>query len=281
MVEPYAGGVTPAPPPLEVLRSFGVEDQTLERCPGGRGLAWRAGDVVLKPVDHHDESEWVADLSDRLVEDGFRISRPVPSRRGGWVSSGWVGWSFLEGRHDSSPPRWREVVEVCHRFHAAIRHVPEPAFLQERTDAWSVGDHVAWGEREPEVVHDESRPLVDRMVGGVEPVELTSQMIHGDLSGNLLFAPGVAPAVIDLAPYHRPAEWALAVVAVDAIAYWSADATIVDLLHDVDDLPQLMRRAAIYRLITTDRLVDHRVDLVLEAELACFEPVVELVESLG
>ena len=36
------------------------------------------------------------------------------------------------------------------------------------------------------------------------PIVTTSQLIHGDLTENILFAEGLSPAVIDFSPYWRP-----------------------------------------------------------------------------
>ena len=52
----------------------------------------------------------------------------------------------------------------------------------------------------------------------LRPVHAVNQVIHGDLSGNVLTgnvltAPGRVPAVIDFSPYWRPAAYADAIVA--------------------------------------------------------------------
>src|SRR5690348_13460144 len=75
-------------------------------------------------------------------------------------------------------------------------------------------------------------------------------LIHGDLGGNVLFAPGQPPAVIDFSPYWRPAGLALAVAAVDALTWSGADPAILDQLADQPDLDQLLARAHVGRLVT-------------------------------
>ena len=44
-------------------------------------------------------------------------------------------------------------------------------------------------------------------------VRTASQVVHGDLFGNVLFAGDAPPAVIDITPYWRPAGWAVGVIA--------------------------------------------------------------------
>jgi hypothetical protein len=41
-----------------VLAGYGARDEP-RLLPGGQGRTWRAGDVVLKPVDDPDEHAWV------------------------------------------------------------------------------------------------------------------------------------------------------------------------------------------------------------------------------
>lgn len=57
----------PAPPGLDVLRAFGVADRPVERLGGGRGLTWRAGDVVLRPSGDPLEARWRSATMARLV----------------------------------------------------------------------------------------------------------------------------------------------------------------------------------------------------------------------
>ena len=60
-----------------------------------------------------------------------------------------------------------------------------------------------WGELDardiPVVKHLPALLAAVRPVSGVAP-----QLIHGDLTGNVLFGDGLAPAIIDLSPYWRP-----------------------------------------------------------------------------
>jgi hypothetical protein len=49
-----------------------------------------------------------------------------------------------------------------------------------------------------------------------------AQLVHADLGGNVLFAPGLAPAIIDFSPYWRPPGYAEAVAAVDAFLWFGA-----------------------------------------------------------
>lgn len=78
-------------------------------------------------------------------------------------------------------------------------------------------------------------------------------MIHGDVGGNVLRAPGLPDAVIDWPPYHRPAGFSLAVAAGDAVCWEGAPEALLDVWSDVPDWDQLLLRAVIYRIATRGR----------------------------
>ena len=75
------------------------------------------------------------------------------------------------------------------------------------------------------------------------------QLIHGDLSGNVLFHPGLAPGIIDLSPYWHSPLFATAILAVDAIVWEGADHGVLDILHGHPDGTQHLIRAAIFRVV--------------------------------
>ena len=93
--------------------------------------------------------------------------------------------------------------------------------------------------------------------------------MHGDAAGNTLLHERLPPAVIDLSLYARPVEWAVAVLAVDAIAFEGAP---LDLLATIGDDPafiELVARALLFRM-TTDVLRGGAPD-------AAYAPVVSAV----
>jgi prepilin-type processing-associated H-X9-DG protein len=118
---------------------------------------------------------------------------------------------------------------------------------------------VAWGERDPgSVLADAPGPLdgqLRSLLPALRPVRLPRQLIHGDLGGNVLFADGEPPAVIDFSPYWRPAGLALAVAAVDALMWSGADPAILGQLaaqagYRPAGFSRLLARALVYRLVT-------------------------------
>jgi uncharacterized protein (TIGR02569 family) len=72
--------------------------------------------------------------------------------------------------------------------------------------------------------------------------------VHGDLFGTVIFNGQDAPVVADFVPYWRPAEWAAAVVVVDAVAWGGADDGIVRRWVHLPEWPQALLHALLFRL---------------------------------
>jgi uncharacterized protein (TIGR02569 family) len=239
------------PPPPSVLAAFGARGEPTP-IEGGQGTSWRAGDLVLKPVDAAEEVlEWHAALLEDLVLDDVRVARPRRTRDGALLHDGWSAAEHMEGAHE--PGRWQEVIAAGRRLHRGLAGVGRPAIQERRTDPWAVADRVAWGEHPADLyAHVEH---VGELAAARRRVSGAGQLVHGDLTGNVLFADGLSPAVIDLSLYWRPPAFASAVVVVDALVWHGADEGLVDALaEDVDDadVGQFLIRALIFRLVAEE-----------------------------
>ena len=238
----------PSAPPDGVLAAFGCDVAPM-RLAGGQGGTWRSGEVILKPTDNPDEIAWLAGLPAQVEQAGFRIARCMPAASGAWVVGGWFAQAAIAGDHAKG--RWREVLAACDAFHAAAAHLPRPAFLDARTDSWAVADRVAWQEA-PLAPYPAVAPALSRLSAALTPVDLPSQVIHGDFGGNVLFAAGLAPGVIDIAPYWRPAGFAAAVVVVDAIVWEGAGPDLLDAVAGIPQIGQLLLCAEFRRIMELD-----------------------------
>jgi hypothetical protein len=138
---------------------------------------------------------------------------------------------------------------------------------------------VAWGERDPEPALGPAAGSiagqVRRLLAALRPVNLPDQLVHADLSGNVLFSGGEPPAFIDFSPLHRPAALPLAVVAVDALQWQQARPEALDYLADEPEFDQLLARALIYRLVTDVILRTGTPGVELAGQAG--QPVTELV----
>ena len=86
-----------------------------------------------------------------------------------------------------------------------------------------------------------------------EPLVLEEQVIHGDITGNMLSVPGGSLAVIDFSPYWRPAAFAEAVLVIDAMMWEDASWQIVQSAGSGANFRQLLVCAAMRRLAEVDR----------------------------
>jgi uncharacterized protein (TIGR02569 family) len=235
-------------PPDHVLSAFNAAGDELDRLTGGRGRIWRAGNTVIKAVDEPVEASWLASVLEHRPGPGVRIARPIRSTDGRWVVSGWTAHRYVAGR---TAPRFDEIRVAGLALHKAMADVPEPRFLRERNDLASWADRLAWGEvldTEERLGHGHGATVYRELAALRRPVVSPSQVAHGDLFGTVLFAGDADPAVVDVTPFWRPAGWAVAVLAIDAIAHGDAPIEVVGDWADGADWPQLVRRAALFRL---------------------------------
>jgi uncharacterized protein (TIGR02569 family) len=232
-----------------VLRAFGAAGRPLP-LGGGQGTSWHVGDLVLKPADLAEEQlAWQAAVLTSVRPNGFRVAPPVTADHGGFLVDGWSAWQYVEGVPPSA--RWPEIIAVGERFHAAVAHIPRPEFLDRRDDPWAIGDRVAWDELPAESYANVKH--VARLASLRRPLDEPMQLVHGDLTGNVLFSERVAPAIIDLSPYWRPPAFASAVVVADALSWEGADERILASVSHVPCFEQFFIRALLYRVVT-DRL---------------------------
>jgi uncharacterized protein (TIGR02569 family) len=238
--------------------------------PGGTGSSWRVGDAVLKPLDlAADELAWRAETYERIRCDGFRVAAPLRAAGGALVVDGWTAAHAVPGRHETG--RWADIIAAGERFDAALAGVPRPGFIDRRTNPWAVADRVAWGET-PADAYLDTRHL-PRLIAALRPVRAPSQLVHGDLTGNVLFHPVLPPAIIDFSPYWRPAGYAAAIVVGDALTWEGADERLLDAVAHIEGFAQLLLRAVIFRVVT-DRILrgaghDDEDRFTVPAELAC------------
>lgn len=232
-------------PPREVLEEFGVVGPAL-RLPGGRGAAWRADDLVLKPLDVlPTEIDWLRRKAPEVRAD-LRLSLPRPSRTGRLVVDGWTAFPVLPGGHVAG--RWAQIADLAWRVAEAFDGVERPGFLDERTHAWARADRLAWGEGAVEVPDD--GPHLPALLAARQSVAEPSTIVHGDLTGNVLFADGLPPAVIDLTLYWRPVRYSVAIVAVDAVCFEGAPLSLLETIDPAEGFAQHLVRALVFRIAT-------------------------------
>ncbi len=194
---------------------------------------------------------------------------------GAWVVEGWGAVSVLPGATASEGVAdWRRVVAAARALHAATASLVRPALLDQRTDPWAVADRAAWDEGPASVAPGRDELVARLRAALAAPASLgPAQLVHGDLTDNVLLAPGEPPGIIDVSPYWRPASYAEGIVVADALCWHGATA---HLPRELGVPIAAVARGLLFRLLTrtdehlphdADRLQDevHRYTTVLDA----------------
>ncbi len=211
----------------------------------GVGPLWRCDEIALRPVTSPAEASWVAQTLGELHVPDLRIGRPLRSSDGRWVVGGWVAFRHIEGRPE---PRYDDVVSASLRLHKATADLRTPRFLSARADVFAMADRAAAGTEEAPLDPALGGRLFDVLSGSRKPLGLRAQVVHGDLFGNVLFVGDAAPGIIDFTAFYRPAEWAAAVVVVDALAWGGADDGLLRRWSHLPEWPQALLHALLFRL---------------------------------
>jgi hypothetical protein len=153
---------------------------------------------------------------------------------------------------------------LCRSFHRDIAELGavKPPFLDDQTSRFHLADRVTWGELDLYSIEKLNVDVLARIKDDLQRIErlrrplsqtsYTSQIIHGDMTGNILFSstPGVTPGIIDITPYWRPAVYAEAIIVADALFLHGKGRELIE-EYGVDKFRlQLLVRALYWRCVT-------------------------------
>jgi len=195
--------------------------------------------------------EWEERVLVTVDQDAFRIQLPRRTLDERLVVDGWFARDYLEGAHE--PGHWSEIIGAGDALHAALAALPERLVHPlpvARTDPWAVADRIAW-EEEPLPPNGAAGDRALReLIAARRPIRLPAHVVHGDLTGNVLFAGGLVPAIIDFSPYRRPPAYAIGVIVADAVVWHGADLDLLNAEAWRPSFGQCVVRALIFRHLT-------------------------------
>jgi len=234
-------------PNQDILEAFGVfGEPALLR--GGQDTCYRVENIVLKPTNNNLEASWIADINSNLVSDKFRVAKPARAKDGSWIFNGWTASEFLEGEHRLD--HYGEAIEVSRNFHEALVGIPKPDWFDKKTDVFALSDRMAWGEipiPDFDMINKPFKKIFDLLNAN----RLPNQLVHGDWGPDqILFHGTLTPAVLDMTPYFRPANYPIADMLVSSLVDKNADPSILALGIPIANFDQLALRALIFRICT-------------------------------
>ena len=233
------------PPSHKIMAAFGVAGSIPCRVQGGQGVTFRVGHLAIKKCEDAGQTEWLSGVMESVTERGFRIARPIRANTGSFVVDGWCAMRWIDGT-TAVEGRWHEAIEACQAFHEAVSRVPWSPALQRADNPYDQADAAVWAQPPRNLGIGST---ADRLRGLLRPVTLPSQLVHGDPSeGNLLFAPGQPPGIVDVAPYWHPPAYGIAVLIADGIAWSGAPLSLLAHVASWPEMNQLLIRAVLFRL---------------------------------
>lgn len=249
-------------PPPTVLAAFGLVGSPV-RLLGGQGLSWRVGDVVLKPRVNPEFQEWLGTEVAAIQQQGFRLPAVRRGVNGAWVVEGWAAQSVVPGSTAKGGVAcWRAIIGAARDLHAATAAVARPAFLDLRTDPWALADRAVWGEAPREIL-PELLGVVQRLDAVLSPLG-PAQVVHGDLTSNVLLVRGGPSSIIDFSPYWRAPSYAEGIVIADALCWHAATPRI---LKEADVPVTAVARGLLFRVLTASRVhQQHSAELRRQAQ---------------
>ena len=213
--------------PTHVLELFCASGKP-KLLPGGQGTTFCCGSIVMKPCDNPIEWNGLAPLLCKLNPVGYRLARPIQASDDRWEVDGWMATRMTSGTSGYAGHE-AEALTACRCFHQELSEIYHsndcPNWLGSKNTAYRKADRIAWGEEPwPQAFTDEIITYLKPIKEALHPIDLPYQITHGDPGGdNILFAENLAPALIDIAPYWRPAGYAIAMMFADGIAWRAAN----------------------------------------------------------
>jgi uncharacterized protein (TIGR02569 family) len=265
------GANSDAGPGQEVLAAFGMADELVRA--EGKGV-FRVGRATVTRVEDPELLQWRVGLYERLGAQGYRVPATVRTHDGELSASGWSAALLPEGRPGTDGD-WDRLFQCSAALHEILVDEPKPTFLARARDRWSIADRVAWGE-EPDQALPSVRPLLERLEAELGPVDTRPRLIDANVSGNLLFTRDGSVAIAGCNPKWRPAGYADGIAVMDGWIWYGADAGVPHLARHSAGFPQLLLRAAIFRLMAlSEEGRTHRAEAM--DQLPLFEKAVDRV----
>ena len=257
-----------------ILYAFDLQGK-IEPLPGGQNNSWRIGDHVLEYVGIDPSNEWSAAVLSDLNAVDYRISAPVRSKHDSFVFKGWLcskfEVGFVSNNHEA------EKLEVSRLFHRSLKAISLNVYVPP-SNRWEIAHRAAWSRDDlPSQIETDSRNYIKELFRFTNSQgDIKTQIIHGDLAGNILFHDRYSPLIIDFSPTNGPIEYAESILIADSIAWYNAPLQTLELLPQTEYYKDMLLRAVIFRLVVSAQVPDQK---VFTETRNCFQRIIHEIMS--
>lgn len=260
----------------DILYAFNLDGE-INSLNGGQNTSIRVKDAVLKPVGNNVQFyEWALNVLNKINPHEYRLSKPIKSIIGTYVYKGWCCTRYEPGKHmDGNVKQKLDVSRFFHQDLADINFINFP----KADDLWSVSQRIAWQkENLPQNISKETFKILKELISRVKLKEnYEVQIIHSDLSGNILFDKTLDPLIIDFSPIIAPVEYAEAILVCDCIAWQGSPISEIGLICHSEFNIEMILRAVIFRLSVAAIYAGNNHDEFIK-EYKNFEPIINYID---
>lgn len=260
----------------EIIDLFGLKG-AIKKLSGGQGESIRIGNYALKPVTEIEKYTWTGQVLETLPDSlDLKIARPIRSKKGNFTENSYGVTQYLEGTFLTG--HIPQKIAACQILNELLASVQQPSEWVLWSSPWQWANQIAWQQTKlPADTHPESRKLIELIQEGYQPIQLTNQLIHSDLAGNILFNESM-PVVIDFSPEFRPAAYAEVLTITDSIAWHNENPESLWHIHHPSEIViQLALRAVIFRL-SVNLFFQPQNNELFNKELKNFLPVINFLK---
>lgn len=258
----------------EIQDIFSIGGKT-ERLSGGQGQSVRVGDFVVKPIEETEKYSWAGSVLESLPTHSLAIAKPIRSKNGNFVENGYGATHYIAAEFSSG--RISEKISACQLLNQLLENIEQPEQWNSWYSPWQWANQVAWEENHlPQNANAHSIKVIEEIKSRYKLINLTKQLIHSDLAGNILFD-GPKPVVIDFSPEFRPSAYAEILLITDSIAWHNEPTESLWLTqHKKELVIQLALRAIVFRLSVIINLYPTNHE-AFQKELKNFQPLLNVL----
>jgi hypothetical protein len=260
----------------EILNAFNLNGE-LKPLKGGQNTSVRVNDAVLKPVgDNVQVNEWLLGILNEIDPYKYRLAKPVISNDGTFIYNGWCCTRFEPGEHRDGDIKNK--LEVSRLFHHDLADI-DITNIPIGDDPWSVSQGIVWQkENLPQNISKTAYKILEELISKATlKGNYKVQVIHADLSGNILFDKVLDPLIIDFSPTIAPVEYAEAILVCDCIAWQGSPITDLGLLGNSEYIIEMILRAVIFRLSVAAIFAGDNQDKFIE-EYQNFKSILDYID---